>query len=247
MMIEDQAITLRTSKEKTLTEHFWEIADETKMTAAYQIDSDLLKLRTASLSELKQVFLQYRFFTIYYIQDLALLSAKLPFGALRSAMAEFLNEELGNGNEHHAHPTLYDDFLLSLGVSHEDLTRSNSECIELLAKVQKSLLTRSWAYGIGLRGMGGECLCQIYLSSMYAHFMQNPLIIERSKQLSWKFWEIHTGEVDIEHRLRTKAAINSLIENDPLTVQDLRSGYLESKEAWDLFWKAIFRKAFYEH
>ena len=65
---------------------------------------------------LRQVCTQYRFFTIDYISDLALLLAKLPFGGLRSLLSQILAEELGEGDAAKAHPEIYDRFLASIGV-----------------------------------------------------------------------------------------------------------------------------------
>jgi hypothetical protein len=234
-----QATTLLPSQLLTPAS-FWSIADTEKMAAEYQVDENLRFLQTASIETLRRIFVQYRFFTIYYISDLALLVAKLPFGTLRSSLAEFLNDELGNGNQSGAHPRLYDDFLRSLGVGEEALTAANPACIATLEGVSRSLSERSWAYGVGLRGMGGECLCQIYLSSMYDNFMQNPAIQRIKDQLAWKFWEIHIGDVDIHHRERTRDAINQLITSSPDLISDLAAGYLESKGAWDAFWKRIY-------
>jgi len=222
---------------------FWRLADDSRIAEEYRIDSNLRYLRTAPLIALKKIFVQYRFFTIYYIADLALLVSKMPFGTLRSCLAEFLSEELGDGDPGMAHPQLYDDFLVSLGVANETLSKGNEKCLASLETIQNSLLQRPWAYGVGLRGMGGECLCQIYLSAMYEHFMLNPHIQERKADLAWKFWDIHTGEVDMVHRARTRNAISQLILKDPDTMVELAGGYLESKAAWDLFWQAIFAAA----
>src|SRR3954470_15385750 len=79
-------------------ETFWQLADDSKMLAEYKVDRNLRYLRTAPPEILKRIFVQYRFFTLYYITDLALLVAKLPFGSLRSCLAEFLSEELGDGD-----------------------------------------------------------------------------------------------------------------------------------------------------
>jgi len=224
-------------------ENFWQLADTTRMAAEYQVDENLRYLRTAPLETLRRIFVQYRFFTIYYITDLALLVAKLPFGSLRSCLGEFLSEELGDGDPKDSHPSLYDDFLLSLGVPRKTLELADRNCLAILDQVRVSLETRSWPYGVGLRGMGGECLCQIYLASMHENFMRNPVIQERKDSLAWKFWDIHTGEVDIEHRERTRAAIDELILAQPETISDLATGYLESKAAWDGFWQRIFNNA----
>jgi hypothetical protein len=228
---------------KWTPEAFWKMADSTRMLAEYSVDQDLRYLRVAPLDVLQKIFVQYRFFTLYYITDLALLVSRLPFGALRSALAEFLNDELGNGDPSQAHPRLYDDFLLSLGIHERALRASNAKNIAILEGVQRSLQTRSWAYGIGLRGMGGECLCQLYLASMQENFMQNPFIRERRNGLAWKFWDIHTGDVDIHHRERTRDAINELLVTERDTIVDLASGYAEAKGAWDRFWKNIYQAA----
>jgi len=45
----------------------------------------------------------------------------MPFGKLKSILAEILNDELGNGNSKAAHPILYDNFLKSLGIKNEEL------------------------------------------------------------------------------------------------------------------------------
>src|SRR5260221_10196728 len=96
---------------------FWQLANATKMAEKYKIDKHLQFLAVAPLPILKKIFIQYRFFTHFYITDLAILISKLPFGEMRTILAEILDEELGNGQAQHAHPNLYDNFLLSLGVS----------------------------------------------------------------------------------------------------------------------------------
>jgi hypothetical protein len=224
-------------------ETFWRLADDSRMAAEYRVDANLRYLQVAPPDVLRKVFIQYRFFTIFYITDLALLVAKMPFGTLRSGLAEFLAEELGDGEPSESHPRLYDDFLVSLGLSPAELERANANCLTSLQGIRDSLVNRSWAYGVGLRGMGGECLCQIYLSSMYENFIQNPFIQSRKDSVAWKFWDIHTGEVDIVHRERTRAAITDLIRSEPSLIKELAAGYLESKAAWDWFWKNIFDAA----
>src|SRR3989338_2528119 len=90
-------------------EAFWRMADLTKATENYKIDQNLRSLQHLSLVQLRSVFVQYRYFTQYYITDLALLISKMPFGHLRSMLADILYEELGNGRSSAAHPALYDE------------------------------------------------------------------------------------------------------------------------------------------
>lgn len=224
-------------------ESFWELADMTKASEKYKIDKNLQYLKFASLDILKKIFVQYRFFTHYYITDLAILISKLPFGEIRTILGEILYEELGNGRADDAHPTLYDEFLLSIGIPKADLDKANQNCIENLKTIQASLIQNPWAYGIGLRGMGGECLCQIYLATMHEYFSKNPVIVSIKDQVAWKFWDIHIGEIDLHHQKIIRSAINNLVMKQPETTKHLVNGYLESKYAWDSYWEQIFRAA----
>jgi hypothetical protein len=224
-------------------ETFWRLADMTKTTEKYKIDKNLQQLQFYSLDVLKKIFVQYRFFTQYYITDLAILVSKLPAGNLRSILAEILNEELGNGRAAEAHPQLYDDFLISIGIAPSELNHADPACLQELESIQTSLLNRGWAYGVGLRGMGGECLCQIYLATMHEYFSKNPAILAMKDQIAWKFWDIHTGEVDLHHQQIVREAINDLIVSQPETTVDLVNGYLESVGAWDRYWEQIFKAA----
>lgn len=232
---------LTSIKHSKLVDSFWELTGITKLSENYKVDQDLRSLEYMSLDQLRKVFVQYRFFTQYYIADLALLIGKMPFGKLRSILSEILYEELGNGNSAHAHPELYDQFLRSIGISDNLLEKADIKCIKNLEDIQKSLLDHSWAFGVGLRGMGGECLCQIYLSTMHHYFSKNSAILEMKDQVAWKFWDIHIGEVDLHHQTIVREAINEMVISNPTLISELTKGYLESKQAWDQFWKQIFK------
>jgi hypothetical protein len=224
-------------------EEFWELTDATKMGEKFRIDGNLKSLQHMPLEMLKNVLIQYRFFTHYYIADMAILISKLPFGTLRTILADILNEELGEGNAADSHPALYDDFLLSIGVTQEALDMPDPVCIRNLHDIQRSLIEQSWSYGVGLRGMGGECLCQIYLSTVHEYFSKNPEIIAMQDKIAWKFWDIHTGEVDLHHQTIVRAAIDDLLIAEPEHTNDLVDGYVESRTAWDRFWQQIFEAA----
>lgn len=220
---------------------FWEIADSTRVYTEFLADKRLQSLRTASLSSLQKIFVQYRFFTIYYISDMAMLVQRLPFGTLRSLLAEFLNDELGNGDAAGAHPRLYDDFLISIGT--DAALRSATAIpsnLKLLEDISNMVNQGSPARAVGLRGLGGECLCQLYLAAMHANFIENPVIKAIAGQIDWTFWDIHTGDVDIAHRIRLRAAIDEEMARAPELADDIRSGYEHSKHAWDVFWVNIF-------
>lgn len=220
---------------------FWNIADSSKTEAEYLADAHLKTLRTLPLDALRRIFVQYRFFTIYYISDMALLVHRLPFGKLRSLLAEFLSEELGDREPPGAHPKLYDDFLVSVGAGPSTFeTAALPSNIGLLEEISTLMNTASATQGVGLRGLGGECLCQLYLSAMHSHFSNNPAIKAIGDTIDWRFWEIHIEEIDIGHRLRLRAAINEEISRSPELGEEIRIGYEKSKLAWDTFWTNIF-------
>jgi hypothetical protein len=183
--------------------------------------------------------IQYRFFTVYYIGDLAHLIAKLPFGKLRSFMAHILNEELGMGDEGAAHPELYDAFLKSIGIDEETLQQGIANNLAMLEDIRQALIHEPYPYGVGLRGMGGECMCQIYLANLYTHLIKNPYIQEHHGQIDWRFWEIHVGPVDVHHREETRALLDKMILCNPELAQQISDGYQASIRTWDQFWQNI--------
>ncbi len=218
---------------------FWKLADESRTEAEFLADRKLQALQTLPIESLRRIFVQYRYFTIYYIADMAHLVHRLPFGKLRSLIAEFLSEELGDGNALNAHPNLYDEFLRSVGADMSTCQALPSN-IALLDEISSLMTKESSSQGIGLRGLGGECLCQLYLSAMHSHFSCNAAIVAIADKVDWRFWEIHIGEIDIQHRLRLRTAIDEEIASSPLSEQEIRIGYERSKAAWDQFWTNIF-------
>ncbi len=216
---------------------FWEMADDTRLQTEYTVNQHVLSLQSASLEALRYIFLQYRYFTKYYSGDLGLLIFKVPDGKFKSLMAEILYEELGNGDPARAHTKLLDHFLLDIGINNDDLENSlEPENALLLEEARQLMLKHPPPYAMGLRGMGGECLCQIYLTAVYKSLLKNPFILEIKDIIDWTFWEIHTGEVDIEHRQKVRAAINEIIGTDPGSIEYIAAGYLKAKNAWDSFW-----------
>ena len=81
---------------------------------------------------------------------------------------------------------------------------------------------------------------------MHEFFSQNAAIQALKKDIAWKFWEIHIGEIDLHHQKILRAAINNVLISDPNVITDLRNGYIESKAAWDRFWQQIFKLAQFE-
>ena len=103
---------------------FWSIADQIQANTLCDANALFAYVEHADLTTLRSILIQYRYFTVYYISDLSLLVARLENGPLRSYHADILSDELGHGNSAHAHPTLYDNFMCSLGSTAQDLSTS---------------------------------------------------------------------------------------------------------------------------
>ncbi len=237
-----EAIKMKSETMSTMST-FWELADATRVQTEYIADRRLKWMQTAPLSSVQRVLSQYRFFTIYYISDLALLVHRLPFSRIRSLLAEFLNDELGNSDAELSHPQLYDSFLLSIGVERSSFEGcAYRENIALLEEISTLMATESPEQGVGLRGLGGECLCQLYLEAMHGYFSKNPAIEAMADRIDWRFWNIHAGELDISHRVRLREAIDRAIATSPRVERDICTGYEKSKGAWEAFWDNIFAR-----
>lgn len=222
-------------------EEFWERTSTDRLDAEYMVDEKLKYLQSATPQTLCQIFHEYRFFIKYYINDLGLLLYKAPFSKFKCMVAEIAAEELGETPDK-THLQLWDNFLTSLGVESNKLEASaHPENIDLLEDLSSLMMTRPFMYGVGLRGMGGECLCQVYLTAAHKHLLKNPYIQSNAHSIDWLFWEIHTGEVDIQHGVLVKAAIDEMIREDPSKITPLAEGYDKGKEVWDQFWTNLYK------
>jgi hypothetical protein len=221
---------------------FWEFADREKEATEALAEQRMKVLPDLPVEAMRRVCVQYRFFTIDYINDLALLLAKLPFGGLRSLLSQILAEELGEGDPDKAHPEVYDRFLMSIGVQPQELDRRLPRNGAILSALSTELKARSPAFGVGLRGMGGECLCQTYLAVMFEHLREHPYLRQHADGIEWEFWTIHTGEQDIVHGELTRQAIDDYIRLEPEALPELAEGYERSITAWNRFWQNIFEE-----
>lgn len=232
-------------------EEFWKTADKIQNDTLLHAKDLFSFAEQASPKALFSLLVQYRFFTIYYTSDLAILVSRMEDGKMRSFIGDILSDELGYGDPQKAHPSLYDDFLRSLNISDENLDDlALTQNIALLDKDRKGLVApeKSSAYGVGLRGMGGECVCQIYLSQLYDHIMKNPYIQQHKDSIDWKFWELHVGDHDIQHRIQTRQLIqDEVVKSDAEMLSDLWTGYCDSMNSWKIFWDNIFQTTKQEH
>ena len=219
---------------------FWRFADQAKEATEALAEERMRTLAHMPVEAVRQVCTQYRFFTIDYIGDLALLVAKLPFGGLRSLLSQILAEELGEGDARRAHPAIYDRFLASIGVEAGELEHCLPANHAILSGLTDELSASTPAFGVGLRGMGGECLCQTYLSVLFEYLRVHPYMLDNEDRIDWEFWTIHAGEQDIIHGELTRQAIDDYIRREPGALPELARGYERSITAWNLFWLNIF-------
>jgi Iron-containing redox enzyme len=218
------------------TSEFWQLSRAAWSTAQHLVDRNVQSMQHAGLEQVRSVLLQYRWFTSYYSGDLAILIYKLPPCSLRSFLAECLDEELGMGNSAETHPAMYDRFLRSLGVAdHELETSLDPENREMLETMRRHLLERDYMYGVGLRGMGAECLCQVYLEAVHHYLLKNPAIVERKADIDWTFWDIHASEADQMHGEKSRDLIERLATT-PEHVRSLAEGYIAAERNFLSFW-----------
>lgn len=223
---------------------FWSVADQIQAETLNYAAKLFTCVEHADPLTLRSILIQYRYFTVYYISDLSLLVARLENGTLRSYLADILSDELGRGNAAHAHPRLYDNFMCSIGSTLHDLSTSALKSnVDLLDNARRKLLDPHYSceFAVGLRGMGGECVCQIYIAQLHQALMKNAYIRERISDIDWHFWDLHVGDHDIEHSRRTRDLINDaiVIANEHGLLQ-LGRGFGESMISWRSFWENIF-------
>lgn len=99
-----------------------------------------------------------------------------------------------------------------------------------------------YMFGVGLRGMGGECLCQVYLEAVNHYLRRNESLARRAHQIDWTFWDLHAGEHDREHREQTRECIAHLAraEDRPEDLANLSLGYLAAEQGWKAMWDIAF-------
>jgi hypothetical protein len=229
-------------------EAFWARAELTKLAARFSVAREMDVLPRLPIQALRAIAFQYRYFTQAFVTDLALLVVRCPEGRLRSLLGELVNDELGRGDPEAAHLQLYDRFLDSIGAI-EPGTSGDALCSRvhptvnaLLAELHHRTLHRSIYHAIGMRGMGGECVCGVYFSVMHGQLRKHPFIVENDHRIDWRFWDIHAGHADVEHNERVRAAVAELLldGNHPDAVSEVAAGYDHGTATWDEFWATLY-------
>lgn len=221
-------------------EEFWELTANARLVATHLADKNVRRLESVDLPTLRAILVQYRWFTAYFPGDLGLLIQKMPPSRMRTFLGEILYEELGSGDPAQAHLALYDNFLETLGISQAEAEESaNPHSIALLEMIRHRLINGGYAFGIGLRGMGGECLCQVYLESIHHYLFRNKEIQKMGSQLDVTFWDIHAGEADQVHASKTRDYIEEMCNTED-QIHQCSLGYLDAERMWKVFWENAY-------
>ncbi len=206
----------------------------------------LTRLATCPLQEMILLFRHYRLFTIRHINDLAIVHSRLPFGPFKAFMSTVLYEEFGmetDGGFANNHVALLDAFMVSLGAPKEFCGNPDLELpsnVTLLDDIMEKARTESIYYAVGLRGMGAECLCQVYLTAIFELTEQNPHFIERKDKLDLRFEQLHRGPIEAEHRIQMRDWIAELVLRDPHRLAQLKEGYGLARRSFHDFFDNIY-------
>jgi len=246
-------VSLSADRSTPSLEAFWDKAAISKLEAKFAVAKEMAALPRLSIQQLRSIAFQYRYFTQAFATDLAVLVARCPEGLLRSLLGQLLNEELGQGNPEEAHMRLYDRFLYSMGAIEPGTTPAqlrdqvHPRVRALMDELRDRTTKRSLPYAIGMRGLGGECVCGVYFSVMHVHLRQHPFIVQNAAQIDWAFWDIHAGHADLEHNEAVRAAVKAFVYDDDGGSHDLAElsdGFDHGTATWDAFWTTVYTEHF---
>ena len=220
-----------------MSDSFWAAVAAQRRRSAQQADERFRALSDCAEETLRDVWRQYRRFTQCYIDDLAVLVSRTPSGALRTLLGEILFDELGRGDAANDHVTLYDRFLHTAGAG--AVTDVPEATARVLAGLRHATSSRPIEFAIGVRGLGGECECSMYLATMHRHFRAHPAVRERERAIDWTFWDVHLGELDSEHLRRLHASVAQIVDLSPEGSRLIAQGFEYAHSCWTLFWDCV--------
>jgi hypothetical protein len=243
------------SQDKNISHHahskqveaFWRETEDLAVKEEILAQDSLQRLANCSLDEMILLFRHYRLFTIRHIDDLSVVLGRLPFGKLKAFFSKVLYEEFGmetaEGFDNN-HVNLLDSFIVSLGSTYsycQDPTVELSSNVELLDNITERVQNAPLPFAIGLRGMGTECLCQVYLTAIFDLVEKNPNFKKHQDVLDLRFESLHRGEVEKLHRIHMRQRIADLINNDPEQLPILMAGYEMARESFHDFFANIYQ------
>jgi hypothetical protein len=228
-------------------DEFWRVAARERLTAQFALSQEMQLVEQIGIDAVRQILFQYRYFTLAFTTDISILIGRCPPSSLRTLLGALLHDELGRGNPELAHPALYDRFLVSLGAiraAEADATlddRMSDDVRVILADLHRNTCDAGLSYAIGLRGMGGECVCGVYFVELYRRIVRHPSIMSRFAEIDWTFWDIHAGHADAEHDVATRAAVAAFAAEGRLDIAQLAAGYEHGIASWNRFWRGLYR------
>jgi hypothetical protein len=239
---------VRTNHVSPALDAFWDRAAIAKLEAKFAVASEMAELPHLPIQLLREIVFQYRYFTQAFATDLAVLVARCPEGALRSLFGQLINEELGNGDPEQAHMRLFDRFLESIGAIERGAAiaatddRIHPRVRELIEELRQRTTQRSLLYAIGMRGVGGECVCGVYFSVMHVQLRCHPFFVQHDAAIDWTFWDIHAGHADLEHNQLVRTAVKDFVARDasPSAITELSEGFDFGTATWDAFWSTVY-------
>jgi hypothetical protein len=243
------------SKSRPSLEAFWERAAISKLQAKFAVAKEMEAIPRLPIEQLRAIVFQYRYFTQAFVTDLAFLVARCPEGPLRSLLGQLVNEELGEGDPERAHMRLYDRFLYSIGAIEAGTPQAqlreqaHPRVRALIGELRDRTVNRPLLYAIGMRGLGGECVCGVYFNVMHVHLRQHPFILQYEAEIDWAFWDIHAGHADLEHNELVRAAVREFLHHDEgaQDVAELSDGFDHGTATWDAFWTTVYTEHVPEH
>ena len=243
----DPEILARITEVLESIHEFWSATEDSVVAEEIVARDRLGRLASCSIQEMILLFRHYRLFTMRHIDDLAIVVSRLPFSPFKAFLGSVLNAEFGMGTRDgfaNNHVALLDAFLVSLGARKEFCQDPDFELpanLALLDGLSRQVQRESLAYSIGLRGMGAECLCQVYLTAIFELSEKNPAFIERRPSLDLRFDAFHRGPVAVEHRIQIRDCIAELVLREPNSLEQLKAGYERARQSFDEFFENIYR------
>ncbi len=215
---------------------FWDLTDPDRLQEIVALDTNIQLISKLDSRSIQNILYQYRFIVQNHANHLSCIVSRLPSGNLKTLLEEIYQEEIGNGDFRQSHFYLWNSFLKSLGYVNFSVPILPKLKYNL-SQYDKAIQNNSINYAIGLGGMGTECICQVYLTELNRQLKLNPNIKIIENKIDWEFMDLHTGTVDIYHRIQIRKAVEELIiEQGTNSIKQLSEGY---KFAID-FWGQLF-------
>lgn len=213
---------------------FWQITDKSELEKEIHNNTKIKAISKLEITDLVKILEQYRFIVKEHANHLAIIISRMEESSLKSLFSDILYEELGNGKVQNSHFTLFNQFLTTLK-NQKTFAPITQKLEEELSNYHQIIQTENIYFAIGLGGAGTECICQVYLTAINNNLRDNPHIKNIKSKIDWRFWNIHTGEVDLEHQQAIKKALIEEINTNPNIENELIKGYLASLNFWRNF------------